>query len=266
MPLASIATLDALDDPGASYGMFRRRVDAERALEGLAARARAVREVARAREGRGLLRRLPARPLPRRLRRPGAACAARRARAARARRASSGANGRFPAPSASASATGAASRKRTCSIAGATPASHSTSTSTASWRASSTGPLRGAELAAAGRLLMRAPFFVTAATRARRTCSPRSSPRSASRARARCRAASPARATSRPPTAPASSRASGCACCGRSRDFRRRRAGALRRRARDRLGSAHGRDGHADRRFLGRRARRRRTRSSARSA
>ncbi len=35
MPLASIAMLDALDDPGASYGMFRRRVDAERALEGL---------------------------------------------------------------------------------------------------------------------------------------------------------------------------------------------------------------------------------------
>jgi DNA polymerase-3 subunit epsilon len=34
-PLASIETLDALDDPGASYGMFRRRVDAERALEGL---------------------------------------------------------------------------------------------------------------------------------------------------------------------------------------------------------------------------------------
>ncbi len=35
MPLASIAMLDALDDPGAGYGMFRRRVDAERALEGL---------------------------------------------------------------------------------------------------------------------------------------------------------------------------------------------------------------------------------------
>jgi DNA polymerase-3 subunit epsilon len=35
MPLASIAMLDALDDPGASYGLFRRRVDAERALEGL---------------------------------------------------------------------------------------------------------------------------------------------------------------------------------------------------------------------------------------
>ena len=35
MPLANIAMLDAIDDPGASYGMFRRRVDAERALEGL---------------------------------------------------------------------------------------------------------------------------------------------------------------------------------------------------------------------------------------
>ena len=35
MPLARIAPLDALDDPGASYGMFRRRTDAERALEGL---------------------------------------------------------------------------------------------------------------------------------------------------------------------------------------------------------------------------------------
>ena len=35
MPLANIAMLDALDDPGASYGMFRRRADAERALEGL---------------------------------------------------------------------------------------------------------------------------------------------------------------------------------------------------------------------------------------
>jgi DNA polymerase III subunit epsilon len=35
-PLATIAMLDALDDPGASYGMFRRRVDAERALHGLA--------------------------------------------------------------------------------------------------------------------------------------------------------------------------------------------------------------------------------------
>ena len=35
MPLARIAMLDALDDPGASYGMFRRRSDAERALEGL---------------------------------------------------------------------------------------------------------------------------------------------------------------------------------------------------------------------------------------
>jgi DNA polymerase-3 subunit epsilon len=36
MPLASIAALDAIDDPGASYGLFRRRVDAERALAGLA--------------------------------------------------------------------------------------------------------------------------------------------------------------------------------------------------------------------------------------
>jgi DNA polymerase-3 subunit epsilon len=35
MPLASIGILDALEDPGASYGLFRRRVDAERALEGL---------------------------------------------------------------------------------------------------------------------------------------------------------------------------------------------------------------------------------------
>ena len=35
MPLASIAMLDAIEDPGASYGMFRRRMDAERALEGL---------------------------------------------------------------------------------------------------------------------------------------------------------------------------------------------------------------------------------------
>ena len=35
MPLARIAMLDTLDDPGASYGMFRRRSDAERALEGL---------------------------------------------------------------------------------------------------------------------------------------------------------------------------------------------------------------------------------------
>jgi DNA polymerase-3 subunit epsilon len=35
MPLASIALLDAIDDPGASYGLFRRRVDAERALAGL---------------------------------------------------------------------------------------------------------------------------------------------------------------------------------------------------------------------------------------
>jgi DNA polymerase III subunit epsilon len=36
MPLASIARLDALDDPGASYGQFRREVDAQRALEGFA--------------------------------------------------------------------------------------------------------------------------------------------------------------------------------------------------------------------------------------
>jgi DNA polymerase-3 subunit epsilon len=35
MPLAAIRELDALDDPGASYGIFRRAVDAERALEGL---------------------------------------------------------------------------------------------------------------------------------------------------------------------------------------------------------------------------------------
>jgi DNA polymerase III subunit epsilon len=35
MPLASIATLDSIDDPGASYGMFRRSADAGRALEGL---------------------------------------------------------------------------------------------------------------------------------------------------------------------------------------------------------------------------------------
>ena len=35
MPLASIAMLDALDDPGASYGLFRREADARRALEGL---------------------------------------------------------------------------------------------------------------------------------------------------------------------------------------------------------------------------------------
>jgi DNA polymerase-3 subunit epsilon len=34
-PLASVEMLDAIDDPGASYGLFRRRVDAERALEGL---------------------------------------------------------------------------------------------------------------------------------------------------------------------------------------------------------------------------------------
>jgi DNA polymerase III subunit epsilon len=36
MPLAAIRALDELDDPGASYGMFRRRGDAERALDGLA--------------------------------------------------------------------------------------------------------------------------------------------------------------------------------------------------------------------------------------
>ena len=36
MPLAAIRPLDELDDPGASYGMFRRRGDAERALDGLA--------------------------------------------------------------------------------------------------------------------------------------------------------------------------------------------------------------------------------------
>ena len=35
MPLASIEALDTLDDPGASYGLFRRPLDAERALEGL---------------------------------------------------------------------------------------------------------------------------------------------------------------------------------------------------------------------------------------
>jgi DNA polymerase-3 subunit epsilon len=35
IPLAEIRELDAMDDPGASYGLFRRRVDAERALEGL---------------------------------------------------------------------------------------------------------------------------------------------------------------------------------------------------------------------------------------
>jgi DNA polymerase-3 subunit epsilon len=35
MPLAQIAMLDALDDPGASYGLFRRELDARRALEGL---------------------------------------------------------------------------------------------------------------------------------------------------------------------------------------------------------------------------------------
>jgi DNA polymerase-3 subunit epsilon len=36
MPLAEIREIDALDDPGASYGLFRRRGDAERALAGLA--------------------------------------------------------------------------------------------------------------------------------------------------------------------------------------------------------------------------------------
>jgi DNA polymerase-3 subunit epsilon len=36
MPLASISPLDELDDPGAGFGLFRRRVDAERALAGLA--------------------------------------------------------------------------------------------------------------------------------------------------------------------------------------------------------------------------------------
>ncbi len=35
MPLAQFAMLDVLDDPGVGYGMFKRRVDAERALEGL---------------------------------------------------------------------------------------------------------------------------------------------------------------------------------------------------------------------------------------
>jgi DNA polymerase-3 subunit epsilon len=35
-PLARVSMLDVLDDPGASYGMFRRQADAERALEGLA--------------------------------------------------------------------------------------------------------------------------------------------------------------------------------------------------------------------------------------
>jgi DNA polymerase-3 subunit epsilon len=35
MPLAAIRELDALDDPGASYGIFRRAADAGRALEGL---------------------------------------------------------------------------------------------------------------------------------------------------------------------------------------------------------------------------------------
>jgi DNA polymerase-3 subunit epsilon len=36
LPLAEFRELDALDDPGASYGLFRRRQDAERALLGLA--------------------------------------------------------------------------------------------------------------------------------------------------------------------------------------------------------------------------------------
>ncbi len=70
----------------------------------------------------------------------------------------------------------------------------------------------------AGRVVMRSPFFVTAAA-GTPTCSPQSSPHSASKARAKCWAASPARATSRPPTAPASSRAWAFACCGRSRGF-----------------------------------------------
>jgi DNA polymerase-3 subunit epsilon len=35
-PLSSVATLDSIDDPGASYGLFHRQVDAGRALEGLA--------------------------------------------------------------------------------------------------------------------------------------------------------------------------------------------------------------------------------------
>lgn len=35
MPLAAIRSFDSLDDPGASYGMFRRRTHAERALDGL---------------------------------------------------------------------------------------------------------------------------------------------------------------------------------------------------------------------------------------
>ncbi len=34
-PMATIEMLDSIDDPAAAYGMFRRRVDAERALEGL---------------------------------------------------------------------------------------------------------------------------------------------------------------------------------------------------------------------------------------
>jgi DNA polymerase-3 subunit epsilon len=34
-PMASIEMLDSIDDPAAAYGMFRRRMDAERALEGL---------------------------------------------------------------------------------------------------------------------------------------------------------------------------------------------------------------------------------------
>jgi len=36
LPLAEVRELDAMDDPGASYGLFRRRIDAERALAGLA--------------------------------------------------------------------------------------------------------------------------------------------------------------------------------------------------------------------------------------
>jgi DNA polymerase-3 subunit epsilon len=36
MPLARVALLDELDDPGDSFGLFRRRIDAERALDGLA--------------------------------------------------------------------------------------------------------------------------------------------------------------------------------------------------------------------------------------
>jgi DNA polymerase-3 subunit epsilon len=36
MPLAAVSRMDELDDPGASFGLFRRRADAERALAGLA--------------------------------------------------------------------------------------------------------------------------------------------------------------------------------------------------------------------------------------